>query len=41
MKLDATLLEQDIADYTSVVENHFQGRSLEVLISYRMRIGIK
>ncbi|MNO49590.1 putative methyltransferase YcgJ [compost metagenome] len=41
MKLDTTLLEQDIADYTSVVEHHFQGRSLEVLISYRMRIGIK
>ncbi|MEK4483532.1 class I SAM-dependent methyltransferase [Paenibacillus sp. FSL R5-0876] len=41
MKLDATLLEQDIADYTAAVEQHFKGRTLEVLISYRMRIGIK
>lgn len=41
MKLDATLLDQDIADYAAAVEEHFQGRSLEVLISYRMRIGIK
>lgn len=41
MKLDATLLEQDIADYTAAVKQHFKGRTLEVLISYRMRIGIK
>lgn len=41
LKQDATLLEQDIADYAAVVEQHFQGRTLEVLISYRMRLGIK
>lgn len=41
LKVDATLLDQDISDYSAAVEDHFQGRTLEVLISYRMRIGIK
>lgn len=41
LKLDSSVLDQDIADYTAAVEQHFQGRTLQVLISYRMRIGIK
>ncbi|MEK3750430.1 class I SAM-dependent methyltransferase [Paenibacillus sp. FSL E2-8871] len=41
LKQDAALLDQDIADFSAAVEDHFQGRTLEVLISYRMRIGIK
>lgn len=41
LKLDSSMLDQDIADYTAAVEQHFQGRTLQVLISYRMRIGIK
>jgi hypothetical protein len=24
-----------------LVENHFQGRTLDILFSYRMRLGIK
>lgn len=41
LKLDPSALDQDIADYTAAVEQHFHGRTLQVLISYRMRIGIK
>lgn len=41
LKLDPSALSEDIAGYTAIVEQHFQGRTLQVLISYRMRIGIK
>lgn len=41
LKLDAPLLNQDVADYSAIVEQHFQGHTLEVPICYRMRMGIK
>lgn len=41
LKLAPAALEQDIAGFTSDVEQFFQGRTLEVMISYRMRIGVK
>jgi ubiquinone/menaquinone biosynthesis C-methylase UbiE len=40
-KLGATDLDADIAAYRSDVDNHFRGRTLEVMFSYRMRLGIK
>ncbi|OKP85341.1 SAM-dependent methyltransferase [Paenibacillus helianthi] len=41
LKLAPAALAQDIADFTAKVEQFFQGRTLPVLISYRMRIGVK
>ncbi|MRN54118.1 class I SAM-dependent methyltransferase [Paenibacillus monticola] len=41
LKLDPSSLVQDIAAFTTAVEQYFQGRTLQVLICYRMRIGIK
>jgi len=40
-KLGSTELDNDIAEFSDMVEHYFQGRTLEVVISYRMRIGIK
>ncbi|KAF6595688.1 SAM-dependent methyltransferase, partial [Paenibacillus sp. EKM208P] len=34
-------LDVDIARFVKLVENHFQGRTLDILFSYRMRLGIK
>lgn len=41
LKLGSSALEQDIAEFSAEVEDYFQGRTLEVLISYRMRVGVK
>ncbi|WP_019914839.1 class I SAM-dependent methyltransferase [Paenibacillus sp. HW567] len=41
LKLAPAALEQDIAGFTADVERFFQGRTLPVVISYRMRIGVK
>lgn len=41
LKLGSTLLDEAIADFTAEAERYFDGRTLPVLISYRMRIGIK
>ncbi|MHA6531847.1 class I SAM-dependent methyltransferase [Paenibacillus sp. BAC0078] len=41
LKLAPAALEQDIAGFTADVEQFFQGRTLPVVISYRMRIGVK
>ncbi|MNF18081.1 hypothetical protein D3C80_2219660 [compost metagenome] len=41
LKLGSTLLDEAIAEFTAEVERYFDGRTLPVLISYRMRIGIK
>jgi ubiquinone/menaquinone biosynthesis C-methylase UbiE len=41
LKLSPASLEQDIAEFSAEVKNYFRGRTLQVLISYRMRIGVK
>lgn len=41
LKLGSTALEQDIADFSAEVVHYFQGWTLPVLISYRMRVGVK
>lgn len=41
LKLAPAALTQDIAGFTADVEQFFQGRTLPVLISYRMRVGVK
>jgi len=41
MKLGLADLDQDIAEFQSAVGHYFNGRTLQVLISYRMRLGIK
>ncbi|KAF6562097.1 class I SAM-dependent methyltransferase [Paenibacillus sp. EKM202P] len=40
-KLGNRTLDDDIARFVKLVENHFEGRTLDILFSYRMRIGIK
>ncbi|MGP0577918.1 class I SAM-dependent methyltransferase [Paenibacillus peoriae] len=40
-KLGNRALDDDIARFVKLVENHFQGRTLDILFSYRMRLGIK
>ncbi|WP_339220902.1 methyltransferase domain-containing protein [Paenibacillus sp. FSL H8-0332] len=41
LKLSPASLEQDIAEFSAEVEEFFQGRTLQVPISYRMRTGVK
>ncbi|MEK5240236.1 methyltransferase domain-containing protein [Paenibacillus sp. FSL L8-0470] len=41
LKLGSSALEQLISDFSVAVEQYFQGRTLPVHISYRMRVGIK
>lgn len=41
LKQGSTALDEDIAAFKSVVEAYFQGRTLDVLFSYRMRLGVK
>ncbi|MBT2291297.1 class I SAM-dependent methyltransferase [Paenibacillus albidus] len=41
LKLGSSVLNEEIAEFTAAVEEYFQGRTLEVLISYRMRLGVK
>ncbi|WP_405105088.1 class I SAM-dependent methyltransferase [Paenibacillus sp. FSL K6-1217] len=41
LKLSPASLEQDIAEFSAEVEEFFQGRTLLVPISYRMRTGVK
>lgn len=41
LKLNPTQIEQNITEFRNSVDAYFQGRSLEILLSYRMRIGIK
>lgn len=41
LKLDSASLGQEIAEFSALVEDYFQGRTLQVLISYRMRVGVK
>lgn len=40
-KLKQTELNDKIAQFHALVEEHFQGRTLPVMLSYRMRLGIK
>ncbi|MMZ52711.1 putative methyltransferase YcgJ [compost metagenome] len=41
LKLGNRTLDGDVARFVNLVENHFQGRTLDILFSYRMRLGIK
>lgn len=41
LKHRSTDLDKDIADFRALAEDYFKGRTLEVLFSYRMRIGVK
>lgn len=41
LKTGSTALDRDIADFSAAADSYFDGRTLPVLISYRMRIGIK
>ncbi|KAI7266590.1 hypothetical protein KC345_g8134 [Hortaea werneckii] len=41
LKLGSSPLEQEIAEFSAQVKNYFRGRTLQVLISYRMRVGVK
>lgn len=41
LKLGSSALEQLISEFSAAVEQYFQGRTLPVHISYRMRVGIK
>ncbi|MDR0269546.1 class I SAM-dependent methyltransferase [Paenibacillus sp.] len=41
MKLGLTELDEEIEHFKALVMGHFQERTLEVLFSYRMRIGVK
>ncbi|GAA4845078.1 hypothetical protein GCM10023310_23700 [Paenibacillus vulneris] len=40
-KLGATDLDADIAAFRVEVEEYFKGRTLDVMFSYRMRLGVK
>lgn len=40
-KLKPNELNDNIAQFHALVEEHFQGRTLPVMLSYRMRLGIK
>ena len=40
-KLKQTELNDKIAQFHALVEEHFKGRTLPVMLSYRMRLGIK
>ena len=40
-KVDPMLLDGDIAAFRDRVEAHFRGRTLDVIFSYRMRVGVK
>jgi ubiquinone/menaquinone biosynthesis C-methylase UbiE len=40
-KLGTGVLDDDVADFAARVDKHFQGRTLELVISYRMRLGVK
>ncbi|MFC3747413.1 class I SAM-dependent methyltransferase [Paenibacillus sp. GCM10012306] len=40
-KLGSKDLDNYITEFQTAVEQHFQGRTLDVLISYRMRLGVK
>lgn len=41
LKLSPASLEQEITQFSAEVKNYFRGRTLQVLISYRMRVGVK
>lgn len=41
LKLAPERLEQDIAEFARTVEAYFAGRTLPMLLGYRMRIGVK
>ncbi|MCS7459651.1 class I SAM-dependent methyltransferase [Paenibacillus doosanensis] len=41
LKLGSTALDDDIAEFRRQVEDYFQGRTLEVMFNYRMRVGVK
>ncbi|WP_379156769.1 methyltransferase domain-containing protein [Paenibacillus sp. sgz5001063] len=41
LKLAPAALAKDITDFSAMVEQYFQGRTLPVLVSYRMRVAIK
>ncbi|MNI85503.1 hypothetical protein D3C73_1425040 [compost metagenome] len=41
IKLGSAGLDQRLAEFSAAVEQYFQGRTLPVLFSYRMRVGIK
>ncbi|MFU1798515.1 class I SAM-dependent methyltransferase [Paenibacillus azoreducens] len=41
MKLGFSELDEEIERFKALVAEHFQDRTLEVLFSYRMRIGVK
>lgn len=40
-KLGTGVLDDDLADFAARVDKHFQGRTLDLVISYRMRLGVK
>lgn len=40
-KVDPNLLSDDIAAFRDRVEAHFRGRTVDVIFSYRMRVGVK
>ncbi|WP_248925995.1 class I SAM-dependent methyltransferase [Paenibacillus hamazuiensis] len=41
LKLGSDELNPDIEKFRASVENHFQGRTLDVMFSYRLRLGVK
>jgi ubiquinone/menaquinone biosynthesis C-methylase UbiE len=41
LKLGSKELDADIATFRSMAESYFQGQTLDVLFSYRMRLGVK
>ncbi|GAB6989063.1 class I SAM-dependent methyltransferase [Paenibacillus pini] len=41
LKMGTGVLDADIQRFCDQVSDHFQGRTLQILFSYRMRIGIK
>ncbi|MFK4474553.1 ubiquinone/menaquinone biosynthesis C-methylase UbiE [Paenibacillus sp. RC73] len=40
-KLGNRALDEDLARFVKLVEDHFQDRTLDILFSYRMRLGVK
>lgn len=40
-KLGTGVLDEDVAHFAAKVDEHFQGRTLELVIGYRMRLGVK
>jgi len=40
-KLGTGALDNELEEFAALVDGHFQGRSLELLFSYRMRLGVK